>query len=220
MHYRRGLRLAQPASPVASVDEPLDDEALIDAIVRGETRQARQVLDRLIAAIEPTLYRVLGKREPEHDDLVQATLEQIVLTLRRGRFAGGCSLHTWASAVAAHVAFNALRSRRSMRRVFDPVDLEDVVDDPNAVDARVVGDTEREMGVRARIQAAQTHLAAMSDDKAMVLILHDVLGHDLAEIAAMLNVSISAAQSRLVRGRREFLRRAKNDIRLGGDHGK
>jgi DNA-directed RNA polymerase specialized sigma24 family protein len=49
----------------------------------------------------------------------------------------------------------------------------------------------------------------MSPKKAMVLVLHDVLGHDLTEVSVMLGVSVSAAQSRLVRGRRELLRRLK-----------
>jgi RNA polymerase sigma-70 factor (ECF subfamily) len=189
----------------------LDDEALIEAVARCDIRRARQLHDRLISAIEPALYRVLGRREADHDDLVQATLEQIVLSLRRGRFARGCSLSTWASAVAAHVAYNALRSRRCARRVFDSVELHDVVDDRAAVDPRMVGDAEKEIGIRARIHAAQAHLTAMSPDKAMVLVLHDVLGHELAEIAPMLGISLAAAQSRLVRGRREFLKRSQEE---------
>jgi RNA polymerase sigma-70 factor (ECF subfamily) len=187
----------------------LDDEALIEAVIGGDTRRARQLHDRLISAIDPTLYRVLGRREPDHDDLVQVTLEQIVITLRQGRFARGCSLSTWASAIAARVAFNALRSRRSARRVFDVVELAEVVDDRDALDDRVVGDAEREMGIRSRIRLAQIHLMEMNPEKAMVLVLHDVLGHDLAEIAAMLGLSVAAAQSRLVRARREFLKRTQ-----------
>jgi RNA polymerase sigma-70 factor (ECF subfamily) len=207
---RRWLRLA-PSAPAsaANADALLDDEALIEAVVRGDTRRARQLHDRLISAIEPALYRVLGRREPDHDDLVQVTLEQVVITLRQGRFARGCSLATWASAIAARVAFNALRSRRSARRVFDVVELAEVVDDRDALDERVVGDAEREMGIRSRIRLAQFHLTEMNPEKAMVLVLHDVLGHDLAEIAAMLGLSVAAAQSRLVRARREFLRRTQ-----------
>jgi RNA polymerase sigma-70 factor (ECF subfamily) len=204
--------------------EPLlDDEALIEAVTRGDTRRARQLHDTLISAIDPALYRVLGRREPDHDDLVQVTLEQIVITLRAGRFARGCSLATWASAIAARVAFNALRSRRSARRVFDAVELAKVVDDRDALDEQMVGDAERDMGIRSRIRWAQFHLTAMNPEKAMVLVLHDVLGHDLAEIAAMLRVSVAAAQSRLVRARREFLQRIQSDedpSEEGADSGK
>jgi len=200
----RWLRLAPPPSPGSAPQGPLDDEALIEAVVRGDTQHAGELHDRLISAIEPALYRVLGRRERDHDDLVQATFEQIVLTLMRGRFAGGCSLATWASAVAAHVAFNSLRARRRARRVFDP--LENATD---AAETCMVGDAERDVSVRDQIRAAQAHLTAMNPDRAMVLVLHDVLGHELAEIATMLDISVSAAQSRLVRARRDFLRRTR-----------
>jgi RNA polymerase sigma-70 factor (ECF subfamily) len=197
----------------------LDDEALIEAVMDGDARRARPVHDYLVSAIEPTLYRVLGKREPDHDDLVQASLEQIIVTLRRGRFARGCSLATWASSVAAHVAFNALRSRRASRRVFDSVELSQVVDGAESIAPGVVGDAERDLSVRSGIRMAQAHLTSMNADKAMVLVLHDVLGHELVEIAAMLGVSTAAAQSRLVRARREFLERVRADDPAGGaDH--
>lgn len=211
------LHLASPP-PLASQSATrvaADDEALIEAVLQGDSRRADDFHDRLIGAIEPALYRVLGRRERDHDDLVQATFEQIVITLIRGRFARGCSLSTWAAAVAARVAFNALRAQRRARRVFDSVGV------PDATGDHVIGDAEREMGLRDRIRRAQTHLMAMSYDRAIVVVLHDVLGHELAEIAATLDISIAAAQSRLVRGRREFLKRMQIDeesVGMGGEH--
>ncbi len=48
-------------------------------------------------------------------------------------------------------------------------------------------------------------LARMGPDKASVIYLHDLLGYQLAEVAEMVGTSIAAAQSRLVRGRREII---------------
>jgi RNA polymerase sigma-70 factor (ECF subfamily) len=198
----RWLRLASPPSSASSPPKPfLDDDALIDAVVERDVRRAGELHDRLIGVIESTLYRVLGRRDTDHDDLVQAAFEQVVITLVRRRFSKGCSLTTWASTVAAHVAFNALRSRRRARRVFQPSESSDLPD------RRTLGDPERDMCVREQIREVQVHLTAMSPERAMVLILHDVLGHELLEIAAMLDVSLGAAQSRLFRGRRDLLRR-------------
>jgi RNA polymerase sigma-70 factor (ECF subfamily) len=202
----RWLRLApQPARGARPVQPALDDEALIEAVVQRDVRRASELHDRLIAVVEATLYRLLGNRDRDHDDLVQATFEQIVVTLVRGRFSRGCSLSTWASTVAAHVAFNAMRSNRRSRRVFDPMDLS------NAPDPRAPTDAESSVAVREQIRLAQGHLTAMKPERAMALILHDVLGHELAEIAAMLKISIAAAQSRLVRGRRELQARLTSD---------
>jgi len=47
----------------------------------------------------------------------------------------------------------------------------------------------------------------MPSEKAETLFLHDVEGLDLAEIAALTGTSVAAAQSRLVRARKELLER-------------
>jgi RNA polymerase sigma-70 factor (ECF subfamily) len=197
----RWLQLAPPAVQSTSPAQALSDEALIAAVVDRDVRAAGELHDRLISVVHSTLYRILGRREQDHEDLVQATFEQVVLTLVRGRFARGCRLSTWASTVAAHVAFNALRARRRAGRVFD------AGGQPEAADRPAGGDPEREACVRQEIRVVQGHLAEMKSERAVVLLLHDVVGHELAEIAAMLQISLAAAQSRLFRGRRELLAR-------------
>lgn len=175
------------------------DEQLVDAVQRGDPAVASLVYDRLLGAVDHALYRVFGRREHDHDDLVQAAFEQIVLTLSRRSYARACSLQTWASTIATHVAFNALRARRRERRVFDR-------DTTNASDADppASGDLERAAGARADLERVRWLLAQMKPERAETVFLHDVLGHDLAEISLMTRVSVAAAQSRLVRGRREL----------------
>ena len=41
--------------------------------------------------------------------------------------------------------------------------------------------------------------------KANVIFLHDVLGHELPDVAGILKITVAAAPSRLVRGRREII---------------
>jgi DNA-directed RNA polymerase specialized sigma24 family protein len=49
----------------------------------------------------------------------------------------------------------------------------------------------------------------MNSDQAQTILLHDVLGHGLSEVAAIMGVTVAAAQRRLSRGHQELVRRAK-----------
>ena len=48
------------------------DEELIDAVQRGDHQVASVIYERLVGIVDHTLYRVFGRREVDHDDLVQA----------------------------------------------------------------------------------------------------------------------------------------------------
>jgi RNA polymerase sigma-70 factor (ECF subfamily) len=179
------------------------DQELIEAAARGDSKVAGKLYDRLIGVVNRSLFRIFGRRESNHDDLVQATFEQIIITLGKGRFVGAAGLSAWASTVTWHVALKALRSRRREKRVLswgEEPDSEAMVAAPHA-------DLEHNLALRRQIAGARAELAEMDPAKVEAFLLHDVLGHDLAEIAAITNVSVSAAQSRLVRGRKEFYAR-------------
>ena len=179
-------------------EEGLDDKALIAGLQVGDERVAAQLYQRLVSTVDRALYRIFGRREQDHDDLVQATFEQIVLTLCSRRFEGACSLKTWASRLAAHVGLKALRSRQRERKV---VDWGSVIEDSVHPS---LSDVETDMEVRADIQRLRTLLARINPRRAEVVLLTDVLGHDLAEVSEMMGLSIVAAQSLLARGRKDL----------------
>lgn len=181
----------------------LTDEDIVEAVRQGDRSSADQLYFRLVDAVDITLFRIFGRREAEHEDLVQRSFEQIVLTLSRRTFAGACSLRTWASAITARVAFNVLRSRRRERAVLvsTPPDQLDTGSHAHAPDAEALS------LAREDIERLRRHLTRMKPDRAQAVFLHDVLGHELAEIAVMEDISVAAAQSRLVRGRRDLYKR-------------
>jgi RNA polymerase sigma-70 factor (ECF subfamily) len=199
---RRGLRLLPGADADARKPRPTETE-LIEAVQRGDDRVANEIYNRLIGVVDRTLYRVLGRRERDHRDLIQATFEQVVLTVATGRFARACSLETWAAAIATKIGLKSLRSRRREEQVIEPAA------DPDAQRISGFMDAERELDARAQLAEVRRHLAAMSPGQATTLFLHDGLGHNLSEIAVMTGASVAAAQSRLVRGRRELARRLR-----------
>jgi RNA polymerase sigma-70 factor (ECF subfamily) len=207
---RPALRLV-PGRPDG--EQPPSDEQIIEAVQRGEHRVAALLYDRLFGVVDHTLFRVFGRREADHDDLVQTVFEQIVVTLSRRSYARACNLKTWASSIASHVGFNALRSRRRERRVLD----REVTVEGSVVPART--DSESLAAARVELDRVRRHMLSMKPDQAQTVFLHDVLGHELAEIALMTQVSVAAAQSRLVRGRRELYRRLDSEARGRGPTG-
>lgn len=178
---------------------------MIAAVQRGDDRVARLLYQRLYAVVDRTLFRVFGRRESDHDDLVQAVFEQIVITLTRRTYARGCNLKTWAASIAHHVASTALRSRRRERKV---VDRGASIDSLSAVSR---SHSEGMTLAKIELGRVRAHLLAMKPKHAQAVFFHDVLGHPLAEVARLTEVSVSAATSRLVRGRRELYRRLDAD---------
>jgi RNA polymerase sigma-70 factor (ECF subfamily) len=201
-NQRPRLRAVQGGGSPA--EAPVSDEQLIDAVQRGDSRVADELYRRLAGVVDRTLYKVLGRREPDHDDIVQSAFEQVVLTLARQQFAGACSLETWAARVAGHVGLNALRSRRRERRW---IDRTTEATTPPVEHPLVRQDSEKALEARSRLDQVRKHLAAMKPEQAETVFLHDALGHDLAEIAMMTGASVAATQSRLVRGRKELFKR-------------
>lgn len=176
------------------------DRQLITALAARDPRAGVLLYDRLIRIVEWTILRIVGQRGPEHEDLIQAAFEQIVATLHRERYAERCSLTSWASAVSCHVALNALRSRRRERVLA----ARDVIQDD---EPRAQGDLESQLAARQALERVRHELARMNQARAEALVLHEVNGMDLTEIALVLGISVVAAQSRLSRGRRELLER-------------
>lgn len=195
------LRAVDDNSASTAEARPLTDEELIEAVVSGDTRAASAIHDRLIDVIDHSLFRVLGRRDDDHDDLVQNCFEQVLRTLTGRAFAGNCSLRTWAGRITTNVALNTLRSRIRERKVFSR-GL-----DSHELEACAPIDSRDRTYARLELDKVRQVLAQMRTTKSEVLILHDVHGYNLNEIAVMLDVTVAAAQSRLVRGRTEFKKR-------------
>jgi RNA polymerase sigma-70 factor (ECF subfamily) len=192
---------APPNSRLAERDVPdWNDTELLDALRAQDPRAGLALYDRLIRVVEWTILRVIGQRSGEHDDLVQAAFEQIVVTLYERRYAGDCSLTSWASAISCHVALNALRALRRQRALH-------VGSVPRDAEPRVRTDLESQLQARQALERIRGELARMNRGRAEVLVLHEVNGLELSEIARVLGISAAAAQSRLSRGRRELLAR-------------
>ncbi len=206
---RANLRVVQGAggAPAARRPEPaLDDSELLAALRVGDPGAAVALHDRIRPQVDRTIARLLGRADVDSEDLAQLALIEIVSTIDRYR--GDCALDWWTSTVTAHVVYKHLRRRQTERRLFASLDADDIVPRSSTHGARAPM-------LRDMLARVLRHLDAIEEQKAWTFVLHDVCGHDLREISEITGVSVSAAQSRLVRGRRELHERIAADGELG-----
>lgn len=162
--------------------------------------------DRARPIVDRTLARLLGARDPDYEDLAQIALYELVDTI--SRFRDECPLDAWLSLITARVVYREIRRRRLQRRIFAESSLDELTSSVVCVPAP--------FAQRQAVARVREHLSAMDEKRAWTFILHDVHGYELKQIGAIMQTSVSAAQSRLVRARRELHERIRNDPALAG----
>jgi RNA polymerase sigma-70 factor, ECF subfamily len=186
----------------------LDDSQLLASIRAGDPDAATALHDRLRPVAERAVRRLLGHADRDREDVVQQAILEVVTTAHR--FRGDCPLDAWASTVTAHVVYKHIRRRVTERRIFESMRYDD--DAPASVDRRSLS---REAAARSTLRRVLALLDRIDEAKAWVYVLHDVCGYDLKEVAQITETSVAAAQSRLVRGRKELMERIAADPELG-----
>ena len=194
-------------SPRPRIPAPtLDDSQLLASIRAGDPDAATALHDRLRPVVERAIRRLLGPGDRDHEDLAQHAMIEVVYTI--DKFRGDCPLDAWASTVAAHVVYNHIRKVTTERRIFEGFRLED--DDGPASTRSLSSET----SARSTLRRVVVHLDAIEQGKAWTYVLHDVCGFDLSEVAEITESTVAAAQTRLVRGRRELHQRMTADPEL------
>ena len=196
------------ASTPATRTPALDDSELLAAVRAGDARAATALHDRMRPQVERTVGRLFGRQDADHEDVVQQALIELVTTIDRYR--AECSLDSWASTIAAHIVYKHIRRRKVERRIFSALVPEVLAQTRSSVRAG------REAILRNAASRVIEHLDALDKAKVWAFVLHDVCGFDLHEVARITRVSVSAAQTRLVRGRRDVHALIANDPELVG----
>src|SRR5690606_541911 len=123
---------------------------------------------------------------------------RVIRTVGEGRFEGRAQLATWAGAIAARVAVEWLRRQSREQRLLNALGTTSVLANAHL---------SRQLEARSEIRRVQAILGRMNSNAAMVLVVHDIVGYYVPELAEMLGIGAAAAQTRLRRARAEFVKR-------------
>ncbi|HEX2873430.1 MAG TPA: RNA polymerase sigma factor [Polyangiaceae bacterium] len=182
----------------------LDDSALLAGLKARDTSLSNAFYARVRPIVDRTLVRLLGANDKDYEDVAQRALFELVSTI--DRFRGECPLDAWISIVTARIAYRAIRRRRLERRLF--------VDELPQELPQMTRSHAGAAAARQAIERIRLELESMNPDRAWAYLLHDVYGYDLKEVGQITGASLAAAQSRLVRGRREIHERIRQDEAL------
>lgn len=203
---RHSLRLVPEPRPGDS-DRPgpvLDDSAVIAGLKARDVTVSAAFYERVRPIVDRTLTRLLGPHDNDYEDVAQRALFELVDTI--DSFRGECPLDAWASIVTARVSYRTIRRRRVERRLFAEASSED--------SQPLTRSHAGTIAARQAIERLRLEFSTMDPGRAWAFLLHDVYGYDLKEVSQITGVSLSAAQSRLMRGRREIHERIRNDEAL------
>lgn len=192
----------EPSASEQVAAAPTDAQVLA-GVVAGERWAHTALFDLLFPVVSRTLHKILRDKSGDYEDLVQVSFERIVRTLVGERRTQVVSLSAWGGSIAAHVALDALRGRMRERRLFE----RDRAEAPR-LERVPAGNLEQQLEARQKLEWLQKALANMNADQAQTVLLHDVLGHGVNEIAVIMGVTPAAAQRRLSRGHHELMKRA------------
>jgi RNA polymerase sigma-70 factor (ECF subfamily) len=185
----------------------LSDDEVCRALRAGEAGAADALYDRVKDIVDAVVFRLLGPGDVERDDIAQQAIERVISTIVSGRYSQECSLRSWATLITQHLAIDAMRLRARERRLFDrSVGAQDL--EVLAVDSRA---PDRALETNRRVEDLVGALSRIKRARAEAVVLHDIFGYSLAEIATLTGATVAAVQSRLVRGRGEVLRMLDNE---------
>jgi RNA polymerase sigma-70 factor (ECF subfamily) len=176
----------------------MDDAVLLAAVRAGDAGAADAFCRRIGPLVERTVRRLLGRLDEDGQDVAQNALIELVYDI--DRFRGECALDYWVSTVTAHLVYKHIRRRRLERRLFARL----LADEGGTLEPVAPATSPLPRAIVSRVLEI---LDGISEKLAWTFVLHDVCGYSVLQIADIMSTSESAAQSRLVRGRRELHRR-------------
>ena len=191
----------------AGRESRIDDTQLLAAVRAGDANAANALYLRARPVVERTIRKLLGRSDQERQDIFQQVMVEIVRSIDAYR--GDCPFDAWMSILAARIVYKALRHRRVERRVFE--------DSWPPPDVAAPDHPARRTMLRSMIDRVRRHLDDVDRDRVWAFLLHDVHGYELREMAAIMGTSVAAAQSRLVRGRKDLHERIAGDPELAGE---
>jgi RNA polymerase sigma-70 factor (ECF subfamily) len=187
-----------PGSSAEDGVEPTDAE-LLRAHADGDPDAFGQLFARHRDRLWAVALRTMGNPEDAADGLQDGL---IAAYRRAGSFRGEAAVTTWLHRVVVNACLDRIRAAKVRRTEVLPDDLEEYGDRGSRVSAEPGSEDPAEHAVRdERRRQVLDALATLPAEQRAALVLVDMEGYPVAEVAAMLGCAVGTVKSRCSRGR-------------------
>lgn len=175
---------------------PPNETELIGLVVSGD----RGAFDEIMRQHEDRVFSVCLRIMADREMALDATQDTFLTVFRKAsQFRGNSALGTWIYRIAVNTCYDHLRKAKRRRSETIPDNFDPR--DPSAEEAL------ESAGMRPEIQSA---LDQLPQDFRTAIVLSDIEGMGLPEVASVLGVPVGTVKSRLFRGRRLLAQRLGN----------
>lgn len=196
----------------ASVESRYTEEALLVKRVQERDEMAfREIVERYQAKVYSIIYGILRNRN-DAEDIAQQVFAKVYFSI--GNFDNRSSLLTWIYKITVNECYDYLRKKRVRKLVYESDFSEE--DTRRMENNEAVTDSAPGVDVAlARHDLATKLLEKVSEEDRRLILLKEVEGHSVEELAKMTGMNENTIKVKLFRARQKLMKAAERLFRQG-----
>lgn len=198
--------MALPGLILATEPSVSPEVALVRRAQRGEQEAFREIVQRYQGKVFSIIHGILRNRN-DAEDIAQQVFTKIYFSL--GKFDFRSALVTWIYKITVNECYDYLRKQKVRKLTFESDLSEDDlrrIDNTEDVRRNPAADVDRQTELREIVVRLLDRLSA---DERQLLILKEVEGYPVEELAHMLSMNENTVKVKLFRARQKLVKVAK-----------
>ncbi|MCX6618698.1 MAG: sigma-70 family RNA polymerase sigma factor [Acidobacteria bacterium] len=200
------MELALPGLILATEPSVSPEVALVRRAQRGEQEAFREIVQRYQGKVFSIIHGILRNRN-DAEDIAQQVFTKIYFSL--GKFDFRSALVTWIYKITVNECYDYLRKQKVRKLTFESDLSEDDlrrIDNTEDVRRNPAADVDRQTELREIVVRLLDRLSA---EERQLLILKEVEGYPVEELAHMLSMNENTVKVKLFRARQKLVKVAK-----------
>lgn len=207
------MRRATIVTDLIAATAELDDARLVELTRGGDQGAYSTLVDRHARKLF-RLARHITKNDEDAEDVLQDAVFKAYSRL--DQFQGDSQFYTWLVRIAVNEALMRLRKKRNSKTVSLDQELETEEGSIRREPAAEGEDPEQAYGRAQTRKLIEDAIDSLAENYRTVFVLRDVEGMSTEETAKMLELSISAVKSRLLRARLQLREKLSRRLKSNG----